>query len=95
MDSSFFWGHLYKMSTEKFHKLVTLSAFMKGDNIKMSSEQAMKHLMDSLLPDHNANEDNHTHQIWRQEFEAIQSKYVYDIPEVTEEELSEIIYILR
>jgi hypothetical protein len=89
------WGVIYKMSTEKFHKLGALGAFMKGDDITMSSEQAMKHLMDSLLPDDNANEDNHTHHIWRQEFEAIQSKYVYDIPEVTEEELSEIISRLK
>jgi hypothetical protein len=51
------------MSTEKFHKLRALGAFMKGDDITMSSEQAMKHLMDSLLPDGNANEDNHTHHI--------------------------------
>jgi hypothetical protein len=89
------WGVVYKIATEKFRKRGPMAAFQEGDEVTLTPKQAAGYLVNKLLPDDDETTEDVVHRIWRQDFESLQHEYRYDIQEVTNEELEQLVQAIK
>jgi hypothetical protein len=89
------WGVVYKIATEKFRKRGPMAAFQEGDEVTLTPKQAAGYLVNKLLPDDDKTTEDVVHRIWRQDFESLQHEYRYDIQEVTNEELEQLVQAIK
>jgi hypothetical protein len=78
------WGVVYKIATEKFRKMGAMAAFKEGDEVTLTPKQAAGYLVNKLLPD-----DDETSE------DVVEHEYRYDIQEVTNEELEQLVQAIK
>jgi hypothetical protein len=72
-----------------------MAAFQEGDEVTLTPKQAAGYLVNKLLPDDDETSEDVVHRIWRQDFESLQHEYRYDIQEVTNEELEQLVQAIK
>ncbi|KAJ3619116.1 hypothetical protein MTP99_005902 [Tenebrio molitor] len=85
------WGVIYKMACKKITKKGVLGAFLYGGNYTRTKEEAMRYLLDELLPDDNDENEEEQQKEWRQNHNTKNNEYQYNIDEVSQEELDSIV----
>jgi hypothetical protein len=88
-------GVVYKIATEKFRKRGAMAAFKEGDEVTLTPKQPAGYLVNKLLPDDDETSEDVVHRIWRQDFESLEHEYRYDIQEVTNEELEQLVQAIK